>query len=66
MLLQLAVTAVAVYAGVIGLMYFTQRSLMYVTDRARIYPAAVGLAQAEEITLTASDGERLVTWHVPP
>jgi len=66
MLLRLAATAVAVYVGIVGVMYFTQRSLMYVTDTARIYPAAVGLAQAEEITLTASDGERLITWHLPP
>ena len=35
-------------------------------DPARTPPAAAGLPQAEEVTLTSADGERLVAWHVPP
>jgi hypothetical protein len=47
-------------------MYLAQRSLMYVPDLARVSPSAAGLPQAEEITLTTTNSERLVTWHVAP
>ena len=39
---------------------------MYVPDLARVSPTAAGLPQAEEITLTTTDSERLVAWHVAP
>jgi fermentation-respiration switch protein FrsA (DUF1100 family) len=58
--------AILAYAGVLALMYVFQRSLMYFPDPARTLPAAAGLSQAEEVTLTSADGERLVAWHVPP
>jgi pimeloyl-ACP methyl ester carboxylesterase len=65
-LLQLAVGVIVAYGGIVGVMYLTQRSLMYVPDSARVSPVAAGLPQAEEITLTTTDSERLVTWHVAP
>lgn len=58
--------AVLGYSGLLALMYFFQRSLMYFPDPSRTPPAQAGLAQAEEITLRTSDGETLVAWHVPP
>ncbi|HET8973479.1 MAG TPA: alpha/beta hydrolase [Pseudolabrys sp.] len=63
---SLIILAILVYCGVLALMYVFQRSLMYFPDRARTPPAAAGFPQAEEVTLTSSDGERLVAWHVPP
>ena len=66
MLLQLAVGVIVAYGGIVGVMYLTQRSLMYLPDLARVSPAAAGLPQAEEITLTTADSERLVAWHVAP
>ena len=39
---------------------------MYLPDIAGVSPIAAGLLQAEEITLTTADSERLVAWHVPP
>ena len=66
MLLQLAVGLIVAYGGIVGVMYLTQRSLMYVTDIAHVSPAAAGLPQADEITLTTADNERLVAWHVAP
>jgi fermentation-respiration switch protein FrsA (DUF1100 family) len=54
------------YGGLVALMYFAQRALMYFPDTTRRPPASVDLAQAEEITLTTSDGERVIAWHVPP
>ena len=62
----LIVVAVLGYAGLLALMYLFQRSLIYFPDRARTVPAAVGLPQAGEVTLTASDGETLIAWYVAP
>lgn len=63
---SLIILAILAYGGVLALMYVFQRSLMYFPDRTRTPPAAVGLPQAEEVTLTSADGERLIAWHVPP
>ena len=66
MLLQLAAGVIVAYGGIVGVMYLAQRSLMYVPDFARVLPAVAGLPQAEEVTLTTADSERLVAWHVAP
>ena len=66
MLLQLAIGGIVAYGGIVGVMYLAQRSLMYVPDIARASPVAAGLPQAEELTLTTADNERLVAWHVAP
>ena len=63
---SLIILAILAYVGVLALMYVFQRSLMYFPDRARTPPAAAGLPQAEEVTLTSADGERLIAWYVPP
>jgi fermentation-respiration switch protein FrsA (DUF1100 family) len=39
---------------------------MYFPETAHTTPAAAGLPQADEITLTTADGEHLIAWHVPP
>jgi uncharacterized protein len=54
------------YCGFLAAMYFAQRALMYFPDTTRRPPASAGLPQAEEVTLTTSDGERVIVWHVPP
>lgn len=61
----LIIVAVLGYGGLLGVMYVFQRALMYFPDTTRMAPAAAGLPQAEVVTLTASDGEKLVAWHVP-
>ena len=62
----LLILAVLLYGGLLALMYVFQRALMYFPDSRRTPPAAAGFPQAEEVTLTTSDGERLVAWHVAP
>src|SRR5215470_8269657 len=62
----LLLIAVVGYGGVLGLMYVFQRALMYFPDSTRTAPAAAGLPQAQEVTLTSSDGEKLIAWFVPP
>jgi len=54
------------YLGLIALMYVFQRSLMYFPDARRVAPAAAGLPQAKEVTLTTSDGEALIAWAIAP
>src|SRR5262245_57503790 len=56
----------AIYVGFAALMYVAQRSLMYHPERVRTPPAAVGLTQAEEVTLDTADGEKVIVWHMPP
>ena len=63
---SLIILVILAYGGVLALMYVFQRSLMYFPDRARTPPAAAGLPQAEEVTLTSADGESLIAWYIPP
>src|SRR5580704_11091556 len=65
-LLGILVSVLCVYAGVLAMLYFTQRSMMYFPDTVHTTPAAAGLPQAEEVKLTTSDGEHIIAWHVPP
>jgi fermentation-respiration switch protein FrsA (DUF1100 family) len=65
-LMGIAIGLLCVYAGVLAMLYFTQHSLMYFPETIHTTPAAAGLPQAEEVTLTTSDGEHIITWHVPP
>jgi len=58
--------AALIYGCFVALLYVAQRGMMYFPDTTRTPPAAVGLLQAEDITLNAADGEKLVAWHVRP
>jgi fermentation-respiration switch protein FrsA (DUF1100 family) len=62
----LAVIVIAGYVGLTAVIYFAQRSLMYFPDTTHTTPAAAGLPEAEEVPLTASDGARVMVWHVAP
>jgi hypothetical protein len=61
----LLILAVVGYGGLLALMYVFQRALQYFPDTARVAPAQAGLPQAQEITLTSSDSEKLIAWYVP-
>ncbi len=54
------------YLGLMALMYFTQRRLMYFPETVRTPPAAAGFPEAQEVWLNPADGERILAWHVPP
>jgi hypothetical protein len=62
----IAVLLLAAYSGVAATLYFRQRALMYFPETVHTAPAAAGFADASELTLTTSDGERIVAWYVPP
>jgi len=55
-----------VYLGIVALMYFAQRSLMYFPETLRTAPTQAGLPQAEEVVLDTADGERVIVWHIAP
>jgi uncharacterized protein len=59
------VVVVACYLGIVALMYFTQRAMMYFPEAARTSPADAGFPEAEEVVLE-SGGERVIAWHVAP
>jgi fermentation-respiration switch protein FrsA (DUF1100 family) len=63
---RLLFATIAVYAAMLALLFVKQRDLMYPRNPARAETAGVDLPALEETTLTASDGERLVAWVVPP
>ncbi|KPF73137.1 hypothetical protein IP69_00820 [Bosea sp. AAP35] len=63
---RLLFAAVAVYAALLAMLYLRQRDLVFPRDATRADIARAGLAGAQEVTLTAADGERLVAWVVPP
>src|SRR6202051_1639063 len=54
------------YVGVVAVLYFVQRALMYFPDTVRTSPAAAGLPGAQEILLETADRERVIAWHLPP
>jgi len=57
---------ICVYLALLALLYLQQRSLLFPREPARAPIDSTGIPGAEEVTLTAADGERLVTWVVPP
>jgi len=65
LLKSLLIIGLAGYVGLVALMYFAQRALMYFPDRTRTAPAAAGFPEAEEVVLDSTDGERVIIWHVP-
>ncbi|WFU41939.1 alpha/beta hydrolase [Bradyrhizobium sp. CB82] len=59
------VIATGYLAGLVVL-YVRQRDMLFpIPPVGRTPPAAAGLPGAEEHVLTASDGEKVIVWHVP-
>jgi len=65
-MLKWFIAPVVVYGALVALVYVAQRLLQYFPERRRTAPAAIGLANAEEVVLDTADGERVIVWHVPP
>src|SRR5208282_1654864 len=62
----IAVVVLCLYLGAALLLYVAQRSLMYFPETIHTAPSQAGLPEAEEVTLTASDGEHSIAWYVAP
>jgi uncharacterized protein len=66
MLMWTAIIFLCAYVGVAGVLYVTQRSLMYFPETVHTTPAQAGLPEAEEVPLVAADGVHITAWHVAP
>ena len=63
----IVIVAALVYLGALSALFFAQRAFIFpIPSTARISPRSAGFSQAEEHVLTASDGERVIAWHVAP
>ena len=62
----LMIVLLAFYVALAAILYFTQRSMMYFPETIHTSPAQAGLPEAQEVDLTASDGARIVVWHIAP
>lgn len=60
------IAAACIYVGVAGVLYATQRSLMYFPDTVHTTPAEAGLPKATEVPLTAADGVHITAWVAAP
>jgi len=62
----IAILLVTVYLGGLAVLYARQREMLFpIPPVGRTAPDAAGFPQAEEHVLTASDGEKVIVWHVP-
>ncbi|CAN5235297.1 alpha/beta hydrolase [soil metagenome] len=66
MLIRLLAIALTAYLALLALLFVRQRDLVFPRGPARADIAQAGLGGAQEVKLTAADGERLVAWVVPP
>ena len=63
---SILVIGLALYLGLLAVMYLAQRSLMYFPYNVRTDPADADFPQAQEVVLRAADGTELIAWTVPP
>ena len=62
----IAIILAAGYLAGLALLYFKQRDILFpIPTSERTAPAAAGFPEAEEHVLAASDGEKVIVWHVP-
>jgi fermentation-respiration switch protein FrsA (DUF1100 family) len=62
----LVVLAIVGYVGGLAVLFFKQREFIFpIPQTVRTAPDAAGFLEAEEHTLTAADGEKVIVWHVP-
>ncbi|MDR3486130.1 MAG: hypothetical protein P4M05_14635, partial [Bradyrhizobium sp.] len=60
------VLALVAYTAVCAGLYITQRTLIFPKLADHVTAADAGFAEAQEVALQTSDGERLVAWYVAP
>lgn len=62
----LAFALLVLYAGILAVLFVTQRSLLYPASDRHTTAASAGLAGFQDLVLPTPDGERLVAWWKPP
>lgn len=62
----IAIILAAGYFAALVLLFLRQRDMLFpIPTIERTAPAAAGFPEAEEHVLAASDGEKVIVWHVP-
>ena len=64
--IEFALVVLAIYLGLLGTLFFSQRVLLYPGSGHRTTAAQAGLAGFEDVIIATPDGERLVGWWKPP
>ena len=54
------------YVVLVGVLIVAQRTMLYHPVATHLQPAEASLAEAQEVVLDTSDGEKVIVWHVPP
>ena len=65
-IIRFAIVAAVLYVLLVAALYFAQHRILYVPDRTRVDPDALGLEGVAERLLETPDGETLVTWRLAP
>lgn len=65
-MINVFVAAGVFYVAVVVLMYAMQRNLMYFPDSRKPFPAASGMPDMREVSITTEDGLILLAWAAPP
>jgi fermentation-respiration switch protein FrsA (DUF1100 family) len=60
------ITGVGGYVVLVCVLYLAQRTMLYHPIATHVQPAEASLAEAQEVVLDTSDGEKVIAWHVPP
>jgi uncharacterized protein len=63
--MRLLLLGLALYLGVLVLMYFYQRNLQYFPNSKTYPPSELGLLRVEEVKLDTPDGEKILAWYRP-
>jgi hypothetical protein len=65
-LLGFGLIVLALYLGVLGVLFVYQRALLYPSSGRQATVAEAGLSGFEDVVIATPDGERLVGWWRPP
>ena len=64
-MLNLLLSLAGIYALICIVARLLHRTFIYLPDRTRSAPEAMGLPEVQEITLKAADGVNLIAWYLP-
>jgi fermentation-respiration switch protein FrsA (DUF1100 family) len=64
-MLNLLLSLAGIYALICVVARLLHRTFVYLPDRTRSAPEAMGLPDVQEITLKAADGVKLIAWYLP-
>ncbi len=64
-MLNLVLSLIGIFALIVVVGRLLHRYFIYIPDRTRVDPKAVGLQAVEEVVFKAADGTKLIAWYRP-